>query len=149
MAVAIVPKFNKAQIRKMISERREQIKQVILLNLKRVGETFVKNARNQDTYKDRTGNLRSSIGYVILYNGEQLFESFKSTGGPLGVSKAKEVIEDSKQRFPRGFVIIGVAGMDYAAAVEAKGYDVITASSIEAETGLKVALQRLTRKLAA
>jgi len=149
MAVVIVPKFTRAQIKERMVQEKQRLYEVVLLNLKRVGELFVKSAREQDTYKDRTGNLRSSIGYVILYNGQQMFESFKSAGGPLGVGKAKEVIEEVKTKYPRGFVLIGVAGMDYAAAVEAKGYDVISASSIEAATGLRVAINRISKKLAA
>jgi hypothetical protein len=120
---------------------------VILLNLHRIGESFVTEARNTETYKDRTGNLRSSIGYIILHNGEQLFESFKSTGGKDGVSKAREVVDEIKQKFPSGFVLIGVAGMDYAAAVEAKGYDVITSSALQAETSLRIAIKRIESKL--
>jgi len=146
MAVIVVPKFSRAQIQKMLAERQERIMAAILLNLKRVGERFVRNARENDTYKDRTVNLRSSIGYVILRNGDQLFESFESKGGPEGVKQAQKIIEQSKKNFPKGFVLIGVAGMDYAAAVEAKGYDVLTASSLQAETDLKIAMARIARK---
>ncbi|MEO6610744.1 MAG: hypothetical protein ABIT05_01385 [Chitinophagaceae bacterium] len=147
MAVVVVPKFNKQQIRAMLGERKERIKAAILLNLQRIGETFVTQARDTDTYKDRTGNLRSSIGYVILYNGEQMFESFKSTGGPQGVEKARQVVEEVKQNFPSGYVLIGVAGMNYAAAVEAKGFDVITSSALHAETALRVAIKRIESKI--
>lgn len=147
MAVAIVPKFTKADIRKMIADKTERIKQAILLNLQRIGEQFVAAARDNRTYKDRTGNLRSSIGYVVLYNGKQLFESFENKGGDQGVEAAKAIVTEAKGKFPRGFVLIGVAGMDYAAAVEAKGFDVISASSIEAETNLKVAIQRISGKV--
>jgi hypothetical protein len=146
MAVAITPKFTKADIRKMIGAKKEAIKNAVLLNLQRVGEIFVRQARLNDTYKDRTGNLRSSIGYVVLYNGQQLYQNFESKGGGSGVDAARGVIEDVKSKFPTGFVLIGCAGMDYAAAVEAKGYDVITASSIEAETNLKVAIERIKGK---
>lgn len=149
MAVSIRPKFTPAQVRQRMIQEKENVKQAILLNLKRVGELFVKQAREIDTYKDRTGNLRSSIGYVILYNGAQVFESFKSTGGALGVARAKEVVNETRQKYPTGFVLIGVAGMDYAASVEAKGFDVISSSSIEAATGLRVAFQRISKKLAA
>ena len=31
--------------------------------------------------------------------------------------------------YPKGMVLIGVAGMGYAAAVESRGYDVITGSA--------------------
>lgn len=146
MAVAIVPKFTKADIRKMIGAKKEAIKNAILLNLQRIGEIFVRNARLNDTYKDQTGNLRSSIGYVVLYNGQQIYEDFENKGGPAGVDTAKKIADEVKGKFPKGFVLIGVAGMEYAAAVEAKGYDVITASSIEAETNLKVAIQRIKLK---
>ena len=33
--------------------------------LQRAGEEFVKIARKKKSYQDQTGNLRSSIGYVI------------------------------------------------------------------------------------
>ncbi len=148
MAVIVVPKFTKKQIRQMLTEKRQRIHDAILLNLKRIGEQFVTRSRDNDTYKDRTGNLRSSIGYVILHNGEQMFESFVSKGGAQGVSKARELVDEVKGNFPQGFVLIGVAGMSYAAAVEARGYDVITSGSIQAETDLKFAIQRISKKVA-
>lgn len=147
MAVAIVPKFTKADIKKMLADKVGRIQQAVLLNLQRIGEQFVAGARDTNTYKDRTGNLRSSIGYVILKDGKQLFESFENKGGDEGVERAKELTAESAKKFPKGFVLIGVAGMDYAAAVEAKGFDVISASSIEAETNLKVAIQRISSKV--
>jgi len=45
----------------------------------------VNRARATDTYKDRTNNLRSSIGFVIYYNGQRLFQDFqKSESGTAG-----------------------------------------------------------------
>lgn len=41
---------------------------------------------------------------------------------------------------------IGVAGMDYALLVEAKGRDVITASAIAAKSDLEKALNNLSGK---
>lgn len=154
MAVVIRPKFSTADINKMVAERIVRIEEVIFLNLQKIGEEFITHARNNQTYKDRTGNLRSSTGYVILHNGEQVFGStFDQVNGPeaatateKGSEKGKEFIEEIKAKFPRGFVLIGVAGMDYAAAVEAKGYDVITASSIEAATSLREAMERIAKK---
>lgn len=150
----------------MLEKKRKNIHDAILLNLRKVGEAFVARARENNTYRDRTGNLRSSIGYVILYNGEQIYQSFKKfpagdqkeepkvkkkMGAPKitakdGVYQAKAVIDESKRKFPKGFVLIGVAGMDYAAAVESKGKDVLTGSSIQAEADLKIALDRIKKK---
>jgi hypothetical protein len=146
MAVIVRPKFSKSDITNKLKTEVKRIQDAILLNLQRIGEQFVADCRNNDTYKDRTANLRSSIGYVILYNGKQLHENFESKGGDKGEQTAKDVIDDIKKKFPLGFVLIGVAGMDYAAAVEAKGFDVITASSQQAEISLKAAIERIKRK---
>ena len=148
MAVTLVPKFNRNDITKALTLRTKRIEEVILLRLQRIGEQFVTNARNMADFTDRTGNLRSSIGYVILKNGQQLFENFEQrAGGPEGKEKAKEVIADAKKNFPTGSVLIGVAGMDYAAAVESKGYDVITSSAGIAEASLKLAVQKIQSQL--
>jgi hypothetical protein len=156
MAVSIVPKFTKKEISQMLEKKRKSIHRAILLNMQRIGEEFVKRARNNKTYKDRTANLRSSIGYVVLYNGQQLYQSFQEfppaeeqkgkAGVSNGVEKAKDLVEDAKRRFPKGFVLIGVAGMEYAAAVEANGMDVITNASIAAEADLRAAVKRITKK---
>jgi hypothetical protein len=45
--------------------------------------------------------------------------------------------------------LIVVAGMDYAAAVESRGKDVLTASSIKAKNELKQAIKDLKRKVKA
>lgn len=145
MAVAIVPKFTKAQITAFLAKKKEAIEKAVMLRLKRVGETFITNARNNGAYKDRTGNLRSSIGYVILKNGEQVYQAFPGKKGE-GKTKAKEVIEAAIADFPLGYVLIVVAGMEYAAAVESKGFDVLSGSSKIAEQDLKLAMQQIKLK---
>lgn len=148
MAVKIVPKFDKAQIKSALLERQKRIKEALLLNLIRIGEQFVTNARNNADFKDRTGNLRSSIGYVIIDNGTQVADNFKAvSNGPEGIANAKKVIDEAKANFTTGLVLIGVAGMEYAAAVESRGFDVITSSAGIAETSLKAAVARLANKL--
>lgn len=142
------PKFNKVDIQKMLSEKKEVIRQAIILRLKRIGESFIKNTRENGSYKDRTGNLRNSTGYVILENGVQLFESFPGATGK-GRSEAKATAERAKADLANvtGFVFIGVAGMDYAASVESRGYDVITGSSKIAENDLKIAIKTIQSKI--
>lgn len=147
MAIILVPKFTKAQIAEMMKRRKDAFRRAILMRLQFVGEQFVRNARERATFKDRTGNLRSSIGYVVLKDGKQLYGNFEQVkGGKAGVDAAKKLIRDAKKNFPEGYALIGVAGMEYAAAVESKGFDVITSSSIEAETSLKKAIKALQEK---
>lgn len=148
MAVSLRPKFNISQIHEFLAEKKARLEEALLMRMKRIGEQFVYNARTSADFTDRTGNLRSSIGYVILKDGKQLYDNFKQvSGGPDGVDAAKDVIEDAKKNFPTGYVLIGVAGMDYAAAVESKGFDVITTSATIAEESLRKAVQNLANKL--
>jgi hypothetical protein len=155
MAVKLVFKLNKTDIKRLLQQRKERIEQALLLRLKRIGEEFVTNGRDHASFTDRTGNLRSSIGYVILKDGKQLFSNFqrfpkakgeKKPTGKSGIEAAKEVAKEVAANFPTGFVLIGVAGMDYAAAVESKGYDVITSSSLLAEDSLKKAVKTIEGK---
>jgi hypothetical protein len=146
MVVKLVPKFTKVQIQQMLESKIGVIQQAVLSRLQRIGETFVTNARLNGTYKDQTGNLRSSIGYVILKNGEQVFENFEGKTST-GKQTAKSAAQDIASKYPTGYVLIGVAGMEYAAAVESRGYEVITSSSITAREELKTALQGLQKKI--
>jgi len=163
MAVIVTPKFNRDDIKAMILQKKQRIIDAILFNMKRIGEQFVRNCRQTNTYKDRTANLRSSIGYVILYNGNQIESNFQKTRRPSsrakgstkdkkgdgteGMETAKKVMEELKKKYPTGFVLIGVAGMNYAAAVEAKSFDVITSSSQIASEALKTAITRIAKKV--
>lgn len=148
MAVSLRPKFNASQIHKFLEEKKNNVSEAILMRMRRIGEQFVRHARENANFTDRTGNLRSSIGYVILKDGQQLYDNFRQvSGGPKGIDAAKEIIEDAKKNFPTGYVLIGVAGMDYAAAVESKGFDVITTGAEIAEASLKLAVQQLGNKL--
>lgn len=101
------------------------------LILKFAGENFVNDARQNHTYKDRTGNLTSSIGYVVALNGTIRIAEF--SGGAEskseGIKRAREVAAAATRKFGKtGYTLIVFAGMEYAAAVESKGYDVISNS---------------------
>lgn len=140
--MALVPKFTNADIQTYLQQQKGKIEQAIINRLEFVGEKFIVRARSNDTYKDRTGNLRSSIGYVVVKNGENLAESFPGDK-PAGVEQGKTVAENAASNFLTGIVLICVAGMGYAAAVESKGRDVITSSSLVAEQDLKAGLNEL------
>lgn len=154
MALKIKPKFNKAQLAQLVGQKLQRFNDAVFLRFSRIGEEFVTNARNNHTYTDRTGNLTSSIGYVILKDGTQLSENFFEKAGPalgdqqlIGREKARQVIDELSQKFPTGYVLICVAGMEYAASVEAKGFDVITASAITAKGGIVKQLDELISKV--
>ena len=145
--MALTPKFNVAQVIGQVKVSQQALTQAMINRLKRVGDQFVTNARNNHTYTDRTGNLTSSIGYIILKDGEQLFEDFTGGDQTAGRSKGKSVAVAAAEKFAKGLVLIVVAGMEYAAAVESKNFDVITASSITSENDLKKSLEELRKKV--
>lgn len=118
-----------------VQERIRKAKQAIYMALMRVGEECVNYARIHGSYMDQTGNLRSSIGYAVLDNGKIISEKgfIQVKEGAEGVKSGKEFIGDLMSKNSSGIVLIVVAGMEYAASVEAKSYDVISGSELQAE----------------
>ena len=104
-----------------------------------LGEGAVKKIRmktKEESWTDRTGNLRSSIGYEVFNHGEKtanyVFEQVKE--GTEGGKKGEELIDDLAKNYNNGVSLVMVAGMEYAEYVERKGYDVLAKTSLEAET---------------
>ena len=125
----LVPKFNIGSVKGRFVEFEKQVLSKQLQVLTYAGEQFVNIARNTRTYRDRTGNLRSSIGYVVGYEGKVVKSNFSGTGKE--IKNAKNIANEVLQEYAKGYVLIGFAGMGYAASVESKGYDVITGSAPE------------------
>jgi len=123
-------------IQSYMQERIEMNEQLILERLMYAGEACVREARTARTYKDRTGNLTSSMGYVVVNNGNIVqassFEQVKSgsEGSTGGEAFAKEIAGKNI----KGLVLIVVAGMNYAKYVAAKGYNVLDSSEDLAES---------------
>jgi len=113
-----------------------------------IGEQFVNAARRNGTYTDRTGNLRSSIGYVIVINGDVVR---KHVATKSDATADVEALIESVRGLYRGIVLIGFAGMNYAAAVESVGgnhkYDVIT-SSVPTNERVKQLMEKVISRAA-
>lgn len=147
------PQFNQATINRMLAQRLEGLHNAVFSRLQLIGLEFVRNARELGEYNDITGNLRSSIGFLILKDGQIVGEDFqpadKGTDKATGQAKGHALAEELAARHSTGYVLIVVAGMEYAAAVESKGKDVLTGSSILAETALQEAIKTIGAKLRA
>ncbi len=100
-----------------------------------IGERCVIEARTSANFTDRTGNLRSSIGYVVVMDGEVQhkgrFEAVKN--GSAGAAEGAKFIAQVVAEFPKGIVLIVAAGMKYAAYVAAKGYNVTDSAELLAQ----------------
>ena len=142
-------KTPKADIESYIAKCTERMTQALIYNLKVVGEKVINRGRitaeKGRDFTDQTGNLRSSIGYVITLDGrivqESSFEVVKN--GAEGAEQGRSFAHKLAQQFPSGVCLIVVAGKSYAKYVAARGYDVIDSSEILARQLIPNMLKQL------
>lgn len=145
--MALKALFTKADIKAECDAYIERVITATIEALKDVGEKFITDSRDLRTYKDRTGNLRSSCGYLILVRGKIVESAFDANSSPEGKRKGLSFAKRIALQFGGNrLTFIGVAGMDYAVYVEGMGLDVITGSSQEAKKLLQRHLKRITKK---
>ena len=121
------------------------VEEKMIVVMKYTGEQFVKDARKMKKsdggFGDVTKNLRSSIGYFILKDGNIIHEDLK--GKAKGKSSAKEYVETLPKKM--GLQLIGIAGMNYASIVEGKGMNVISRQAEAALIDLKDLMKDVTK----
>lgn len=154
MAMKPLFKKNAVQARCDAFMRRVEVQTMTAATIE--GEIFVNNARNMGEYENQTSNLRNSIGYGIVQNGQakavsSRWEDYGVTGGLVidrGDQVAAHHIRSLASKYSgRHIALIGVAGMDYAAAVESRGKDVITGSYQITKQRMKVQLEKIRARM--
>lgn len=104
--------------------------------------SYVRARSKEDSWEDQTGNLRSSIGYVIVRNGTIVKRSgFEKVDGPKRDTATEDgsliganYAESLAKQYTKGFALIIVAGMDYASYVEdMENKDVLKGGEFKAE----------------
>ncbi len=113
-----------------------EVDRQLIESLTRVGEEAVELAKMippERGFKDRTGNLRSSIGYVVLVDGKPVNVAFAAVkDGYAGVNEGQRLALQVGSK-TEGYALVVVAGMNYAVHVESKGRDVLTSAEKFAE----------------
>lgn len=129
-----------SSVKNYIEAWKQGLNEKIIRRLQYIGVECVNEARNKGSYTNRTGNLRSSTGYVITHLGAIVdmssFDPVKSTateGSPTGIALATQLAGQIKGEW----VLIVVAGMKYAKYVQNKGKDVLDSAQDVAEQMLK------------
>lgn len=124
-----------SEIDRYLNEQRQRMERALLRTMQYCGEAVLRAARSTNSYKDQTGNLRSSTGYVIAIDGriavQSSFQTVKQGGE--GAATGAAFAEKLVSQYPKGVVLIVVAGMDYAVHVANRGYDVLDSAELEAE----------------
>ena len=118
-----------------MQERAERINRAIIRTFQYIAEVLVREARMKGDYIDQTGNLRSSIGAIILLDGQMVSRSgFEVVmGGSSGANEGLTYAQEIAAAYPRGIALVVVAGKDYAAHVAARGRDVLSSAVLKAE----------------
>jgi hypothetical protein len=143
--MGITRQFGDDVIRGQVAQFQTWLEGAIMFMLMELGEGLVTYAKLQHNYTDRSGNLTNSIGYVVVHKKEVV-----ATGGLVsgeGEKAGMELIDTMVKRNTSTFSLIIVAGMNYAAYVEAMGYNVILPAELKAKHDVPAAFERL-RKLA-
>lgn len=125
-------------IRKKINTDIATAEKLLVTFYCRIGEECQTIARNGHTYKDQTGNLTSSIGYVVLKDGiiqkyGKPMESASGTDKKTGVSNGDAFLQEVCSRNNKGIVLIVTAGMNYALYVERRHYVVLSQAELHCE----------------
>lgn len=146
--MAIVPKFTQAQIKARFDAFLIAIEKRQIQRLQYLGEQCVALARTNGDYMDRTGNLRSSIGYVVFKNGVAYNQNFEQTKeGLKGTNTGRTLAIKVGSKYKNGACLVVVAGMNYALSVESKGRDVLTSTELFAKQELPKMMEALKRNI--
>ena len=134
-----------SQIDAYIEDRMNRLKQAIIYNFCVIGEKMRNEALANGSYTDRTKNLRSSVGYIVVVDGKVYKAgSFgKSDGSKEGKDTGQSYARSLAGKFPKGIALIVVAGMRYASYVSARGYNVLDSSELLADRLVPEMLRKL------
>lgn len=151
--MGITCKTPMSEIQEYINKAVERADKVVIRNLQRLGEEAVIYARNRtgaESWYDQTGNLRSSIGYVIARDGNVVRKGGFSQilDGTEGPSEGKRFAVEVANNCPGRYVLIVVAGMNYASYVEEmENKDVLASSSLFVERELPKLIKRIDEQI--
>lgn len=147
--------FTSKQVHSTFAEYSLRIHQAMVTMLQYIGEECVTIAREQGTYNDRTGNLRNSIGYVLMRNGDIINQNFEErvaskvvdAANGKGILEGQALAQELAKRFSSGYALIVVAGMHYAYYVETRGYDVLDSAERNAMQRVPILVKQLKKQI--
>ncbi len=132
-------------IKNFIDEQIEDATELQLRALDIAGEIAIKNQTLAHKYLNQTGNLSSSIGYLVLFDGRVVGEGGfeKIEDGSEGVQQGEDFVNSLISQNNKGLALIVVAGMNYSVHVENMALDVLTTAELVAEKTVKQLLKAI------
>lgn len=151
MSLNIKANFTENQIRKEFEKQMRLYVNEIVDIYSRAGKAMAEDARSRTkdlgahdggSFGNITWELRSSIGCAVYVDGVKKFSYFPVLSTGAEGSVIGEDYADELSQGMDGIALIVVAGREYAAAVENKGYNVLTSTGQEAEKILQRYIQQ-------
>lgn len=143
-----------SEVHDMLMREAERVERLTIRALSKLGEQCVTKIRDRagdKSWYDQTGNLRSSGGYVIAHNKNIIqYSTFNQVKqGSEGVKTGKDLAKELAKRYSNNYVLIVVAGMNYAEFVEAMdNKDVLASTELWAREQVPLMLEKLKRQIA-
>lgn len=143
-----------SEVHDMLMREAERVERLTIRALSKLGEQCVTKIRDRagdKSWYDQTGNLRSSVGYVIAHNKNIIqYSTFNQVNqGSEGVKTGKDLAKELAKRYSNNYVLIVVAGMNYAEFVEAMyNKDVLASTELWAREQVPLMLEKLKRQIA-
>ena len=143
-----------SEVNAYLKAEAERIHRLTIRALAYLGEQCVSLARDRApelSWIDQTGNLRSSIGYIITHKGSIIqYSDFKQVKqGSEGTKTGKDFATEIAKQFSGDYVLVVVAGMNYAEYVEARdNKDVLSTPELFAKKELPKMLEKLKKQAA-
>lgn len=143
-----------SEVHDMLMREAERVERLTIRALSKLGEQCVTKIRDRagdKSWYDQTGNLRSSVGYVIAHNKNIIqYSTFNQVNqGSEGVKTGKDLAKELAKRYSNNYVLIVVAGMNYAEFVEAMdNKDVLASTELWAREKVPLMLEKLKRQIA-
>lgn len=144
--MGIVALFGNGDVYNPVMVFQQRVEMAFIFLLKALGEMLVKYAKDNHNYQDQTSNLTNSIGYAIVRGKEILYY-----GGSDQPGDGKDAMLAAAMKFAEtlsnDISLIIVAGMNYAAYVESKGYNVILPAELKAKSELPKEIKKFVDKV--
>ena len=139
---------NKQALEKYIAQQAVRIEKALIYLLEYTVAKLETHAKMSAGYIDQTGNLKSSIGGAVLKDGKVITYKGLTSGTLEGNVEGKQFIDKLIEKFTKGYVILVVAGMEYATYVEnSHNLNVLKKSELKMLSELPVSLEKLRKKI--
>lgn len=133
-------------LQQRLLQQKQALEARLEMELLAIAEDAVTYSKEHKGYKDRTGNLKNTISFALFKDGQPVSLHIGINKAPKGErvvtenfvqSRIDELAREKGIASTKGYSLIIVAPMEYARAVEDKGYNVLYLTNFYLQDKLK------------